>query len=190
MAGTIATRRRKADARAYRFFNADDELILKIAKRKNKKFRGLYDTDLLLSESTENGRPVFWYPSNSEADAALFFELAYWTNGNAEQMRRMAFSSKRLRGKWKDGRGAVTWLDNEISNALAKVDKGFEDAGVIRYLDQRGAVVVDRVVKELLNQHRFLTFDDTEEIYHHDGQIYQENGAAVIKQEVQRLLKA
>lgn len=168
---------------------SDDKLMLKVAKRKNKKFRELYDTDLLLSQSIENGRPVFCYQSNSEADAALVFELAYWTNGNAEQMRRIAFSSKRLRGKWKDGRGAVTWLDNEISNALTTVDEGFEDASVIRYLDRRGAVVVDRVVKELLTQHRFLTFDDTEEIYHHDGKVYQANGEAVIKQEVQRLLK-
>ena len=168
---------------------SDDKLILKIARRKNKKFRELYDTDLLVSQSTVNGRPIFWYASNSEADAALFFELAYWTNGNAEQMRRMAFSSKRLRGKWKDGRGAVTWLDNEISNALATVDEGFEDADVIKYLDLRGGSAVDRVVKELLAQRRFLTFDDTEEIYQHNGQIYQQNGEALRKQEVQRLLK-
>jgi hypothetical protein len=167
-----------------------DDTLLKIAKRTNGKFQELYDTEVLISERTDNtGKPVFSYQSSSEADAGLIFELAFWTNGDAERVRRLALNSKRLRGKWNDKRGISTWLDNEINNALDVVKEGFEDADVIAYLDRTGRVNVDRAVKELLAQHHFLTFDDTEEIYQLRGGVHEENGEAFIKQEVQRLLK-
>ncbi|MEF3073944.1 hypothetical protein V2P20_02790 [Methylobacter sp. Wu1] len=71
------------------------------------------------------------FPGDSEADAAYFFDLAYWFGRNCDVIEAVALSSDRARDKWE---GQVysngdTWLRREIKAAVARqtkvYDKGF-----------------------------------------------------------------
>jgi P4 family phage/plasmid primase-like protien len=166
-----------------------DSRLLKIARR-DSKFAFLFDTSDLSGKVQHKGKEAkVDYASASEADYALVNKLAYYTNGDFERMLRLARASKRLREKWQSGRGGVTWIEREISTAIANMTDGFEDADVLEYLDKKGRVSPDKVAKDILNAYHFLTFEDTEEIFVYDGQAYKENGKAFLKKEIQDRLK-
>lgn len=54
----------------------------------------------------------------SRADQALINHLAYWTNGNAEQMDRLFRQSGLIRDKWNERHGADTYGNMTINKAL------------------------------------------------------------------------
>lgn len=54
----------------------------------------------------------------SEADFALAKELAYWTGKNHERIRALMRRSAMVRDKWDTRRGAKTYLDETIINAV------------------------------------------------------------------------
>jgi len=77
--------------------------------------------------TSNNGDKLFaqykgtWaHPSGdlSVRDWSFLQSLVYWTNGNAEQIKRMALQSGLKRSKWFENRGDATWLDYEIQAAV------------------------------------------------------------------------
>ena len=54
----------------------------------------------------------------SRADIALMNHLAYWTNGNREQMDSVFRSSGLMRDKWNEQRGISTYGQMTIDKAL------------------------------------------------------------------------
>ncbi len=69
----------------------DEELLEKAFNSKvGDKFKRLWEGD------TSD------YPSHSEADLALLSYLAYWTNGDRNQMKRLFERSELVRDKWRD----------------------------------------------------------------------------------------
>jgi primase-polymerase (primpol)-like protein len=70
------------------------------------------DFDTLYAGGTTNGGDT------SRDDAAFFCHLAFLTNEDPTQMERIARSSDRVRPKWDSPRGASTWVEREIKNAI------------------------------------------------------------------------
>lgn len=86
------------------------------------------DNELLKKAFNSKGGAAIWalYGGNisayggdqSAADQALINHLAYWTNGNAEQMDRLFRKSDLMRDKWDERRGADTYGQMTINKAL------------------------------------------------------------------------
>ncbi|RKY63404.1 MAG: hypothetical protein DRQ02_12655 [Candidatus Latescibacterota bacterium] len=52
-----------------------------------------------------------------------------------------------------------------------------------------GKFIPKKLAEEIQQQHHFITFEDTGEIYHYDGGIYHNNGEAVIRSICERILR-
>ena len=183
-----------------------DKLLLLMA-RKESKFKQLFNTDhttIKYKDKEAGETKTKIYTSPSEADAALFCKMAYWTNGDPVRALRIVLTSERLRGKWDSGRGSDSWVEQEIARACELLEDGFLDADVIDYLEMgsRGLVVSpDLVAKKILKDFRFLTPKDTREIHvfdewiyeSDDGKrrigIYKDHGVVLIDAEARKLLK-
>lgn len=183
-----------------------DKLLLTVAK-KDKKFKQLFYTRALTisykDEETGEAKDKR-YASESEADAALFCKMVYWSNRDPVRALRIVLTSKRLRGKWESGRGGISWVEQEIAKAVERSDDGFQDADVIDFLEMgsRGLMVSpDLVAREILREHYFKTPSDTKQIHFFDeyvwegdGErrrigIYNEHGDVFIDSETRKLLK-
>lgn len=162
----------------------DEELLEQAASAKNgAKFCKLY-----------YNRAVGDYPSDSEADLALCAQLAYWTNGDREQMDRLFRVSARYRPKWDERHGARTYGQMTITKVCEGRGDVFRQAAADetaceQYFDGN-RFVVKRVADDIMSRHHFFTFADTEEIYVHDASegIYSQGGEQIIRDETQRLL--
>jgi hypothetical protein len=98
----------------------DDPLILdKAQKAKNgAKFTRLWAGD--------------WtgYASQSEADLALCIQLVFWTQ-DASQLDRLFRQSGLLRAKWDEKRGAQTYGERTIAEALARQMEHYRPAAAL-----------------------------------------------------------
>jgi RecA-family ATPase len=65
------------------------------------------------------------YGSQSSADAAILWKLAYWTDCNDSQMERLVRGSGLAREKWDSRRGGSTWLADEIAKAIENTLEGY-----------------------------------------------------------------
>lgn len=65
------------------------------------------------------------YSSRSEADSALCFMLAFWTNRDPARVDFLFRQSGLMRPKWDEQRGAQTYGELTIRHACAVVDDGF-----------------------------------------------------------------
>ena len=87
---------------------SDAEVLEKALSSKNGfLFADLYE-----------GRWQERYPSQSEAESALCFILAFWTGRNAEQIDRIFRDSALFREKWDERHGAGTYGDLTIRKAI------------------------------------------------------------------------
>ncbi len=86
----------------------DDELIALASRAKN----GAKFTALWMGSTTG-------YPSQSEADAALCSLLAFYTGPDAARIDRLFQQSRLMRPKWEERRGAETYGEMTITQALA-----------------------------------------------------------------------
>ena len=87
---------------------SDDKVISKATSAKNgEKFVRLWNGD------------ITGYRSRSEADAALIAALAFWCNGDKAQIDRLFRQSGLMRAKWDTLRGADTYGNITIFNALS-----------------------------------------------------------------------
>lgn len=87
---------------------SDAEVLEKALSAKNGfLFADLYE-----------GRWQERYPSQSEAESALCFILAFWTGRNAEQIDRIFRDSALFREKWDERHGAGTYGDLTIRKAI------------------------------------------------------------------------
>lgn len=66
------------------------------------------------------------YPSHSEADAALVSMLAFYCNGNSEQIDRLFRQSGLYRDKWDEQHGADTYGNMTIKNAVSKMQNFYQ----------------------------------------------------------------
>jgi putative DNA primase/helicase len=97
---------------------SDEELIKSASAAKNgEKFSTLY-------AGTVNG-----YATESEADAALFMMLAYWTRGDAERMEKLFRASGLMRPKFDRRQSGSSWGRIQINGAIAKT-KNFYDPDI------------------------------------------------------------
>jgi P4 family phage/plasmid primase-like protien len=174
-----------------------DERLKKILL-KDGKMRELYKSKSLTItwfDKEQKTQVSYVYASDSEADKALVAKLAWWTNGDPERTRRLAFDSDRARLKWHDLREGHAWIDREIEDSCETVQGGYQDADIIDFLDENGKVRVDLLVHDILERERFLTFisenprSDRFDMNHYDGQIFRPAGRSFIEQEVERLAK-
>jgi putative DNA primase/helicase len=86
---------------------SDDSVLAVASTAKNKeKFNKLW------SGSTEG------YASNSEADLALCTILAFYANGNANQVDRLFRKSNLMRAKWNEKHGTDTYGNITIAKAV------------------------------------------------------------------------
>ena len=72
-----------------------------------------------------NGRAT-GYDSHSEADLALCGLLAFWTGGDRQQMDRLFRDSGLYRDKWDEDRGAKTYGDLTLDEALTGRSEFYE----------------------------------------------------------------
>lgn len=73
-----------------------------------------------------NGKWEKEYPSQSEADSAFCWMLAFWTKKNAEQMDRLFRASGLYREKWDEHRGEKTYGQITIEKAIAGQPEVYE----------------------------------------------------------------
>lgn len=85
-----------------------DERVIEVAMNavNSAKFTKLWNGD------------ITGYPSNSEADSALCSMLAFYCNGNKEQIGRLFRQSGLYRPKWDEQHGADTYGNMTIMNVL------------------------------------------------------------------------
>lgn len=103
----------------------DNELIEKASSAKNGEyFRRLYAGDLNYFAAVTTGKDT----SHSAADAAFCSLLAFWTNGDADQMDRIFRSSGLMRPKWDAPNGVSTYGKLTIDFALAHSTGGYDPA--------------------------------------------------------------
>lgn len=85
----------------------DKELVTRIFASKNgEAFKKLWEGDFCN------------YPSHSEADSALCYHLAFWTNKNRTQIDRLFRQSKLFREKWDEKHGESTYGQMTIQKAI------------------------------------------------------------------------
>lgn len=95
---------------------SDSEVLEKLfGEREGPKWREVYNGDW---------RPH--YDSQSSADAAMLYKLAYRTNRDPLQMERIMRSSGLAREKWDERRGGSTWLADEITKAIENTPGGYD----------------------------------------------------------------
>lgn len=91
---------------------SDDEMITKIRNSKSgPKFHSLYD----------QGDMSAYDDNHSRADQALLSILAFWTNGNVEQMKRIFLSSRLGEDISRKTHHESDYLNRSIKKALATV---------------------------------------------------------------------
>ncbi len=117
----------------------DEELLKKARsnKRTGAEFKNLYDFG-----STAG------YPSPSEADAALFKMLAFWTGGDLEQMERLARRSALMRPKWDERRAGGSYLRYSLQRILDRSTKRY-DRGTGEALKERVRSIAASFQKEV-----------------------------------------
>ena len=82
-------------------------LVKAMASKQGEKFRKLWNGD------------ISGYPSNSEADLGFISILAFYCNGNREQIDRLYRQSALARSKWDEVHGNKTYGDMTIDAALS-----------------------------------------------------------------------
>lgn len=88
---------------------SDEELLNRALNADNgEKFRRLFDR----GDTSD-------YPSQSEADLALCGLLAFWTGGDRTRMDQLFRRSGLYRDKWDEDRGAKTYGERTIDEALS-----------------------------------------------------------------------
>lgn len=117
------------------FDEEDDRTVL------DKAFSGKFgDRTRRLYDGDWNG-----YSSQSNADQALVNDLCYWCNGRVDQIDRIFRTSGLMRKKWDEKRGAKTYGQKTIDNALqnftpyvpaVKGDKGLTVEDVNKAIDK------------------------------------------------------
>ena len=90
--------------------STDEEVLRKAVSAANSdKFRDLW---------CGQWQSYAEYPSQSEADLALCRMLAYWTDGNKQQVDRLFRQSGLMRPKWDEPRGLGTYGERTLCCAL------------------------------------------------------------------------
>jgi hypothetical protein len=89
------------------------------------------NNDKLLS--LVNGHWADRYPSQSEADMALCYMLAFWTQ-DATQLDRLFRGTKLMRPKWDEKRGALTYGEMTVKEALARVTEHYTASAAAGYI--------------------------------------------------------
>lgn len=86
----------------------DDGVLAKVmASKQGEKFRKMWKGD------------ISDYPSNSEADLGFISILAFYCNGNREQVGRLYRQSAHARSKWDEVHGKKIYGDMTIDAALS-----------------------------------------------------------------------
>jgi putative DNA primase/helicase len=95
---------------------SDSEVIEKASKsRSGSEFSMLYHGDM-----------TGYNNDHSSADMALCSRLAFWTNGNKEQIDRLFRASALMRPKWDEKRGKDTYGNITIENAIKHTQSGYQ----------------------------------------------------------------
>lgn len=90
----------------------DDGVLAKaMSSKQGEKFRMLWNGD------------IFDYPSNSEADLGFISILAFYCNGNREQVDKLYRQSALARSKWDEVHGNKTYGEMTIDAALSGMTK-------------------------------------------------------------------
>ena len=90
---------------------ADDEIWQRLFHSQNGDFfRALYAGDISVC-----------YDDHSRAVILLANQLALLTDGDASRIKRLLYQTGLVRAKWEEKRGAVTWIDYQIQDAIRYV---------------------------------------------------------------------
>ena len=94
----------------------DDAALLEVAfsAKNGDKVRSLYYGDISA------------HPSQSEADQALCFHLAFYAAGDVARVDRMFRASDLFRAKWDEQRGAQTYGQNTIGSAVERTTEFYQ----------------------------------------------------------------
>jgi len=111
-----------------RVFNEEEKQVKSSPVTRHQENSGVLDDDNLINKASQalNGEKfrALWsgdwhsYDSESEATLALCNLLAFWTEGDPQQMDRMFRRSGLMRPKWDEPRGRETWGKQQIKVAL------------------------------------------------------------------------
>lgn len=116
----------------------DSEVLDKACRSKNgSAFSALYNGDM---SSYGN--------DHSMADMALCSQLAFWCNGDAEQIDRIFRSSALMREKWDSMRGSMTYGRQTIGKAVSQMTDGYVKPEERPEVDHRGILFNGGAPKE------------------------------------------
>ena len=148
----------------------DNDVQQKCRKGRDKvKFEGLYNGDW----------NKLGYGSQSEADEALLYQFAQHTQ-NIEQIVRLFSGSKLFDEKCHRS----DYLRNSAVKAIGKVNENpFKKYFVGKYF------VIKSLADDLMSEYRFVTMQDTKEIFIYENGVYQPNGRDRILQLAQLKLQ-
>lgn len=108
---------------------SDEELIQKaISSATGDKFYAYYNEGKYEKDAANRKDN-----SHSADDFAFCLMLAYWTNGDAEQMDRIFRNSALMREKWDTRRGNQTYGEQVIERAIAQTPQGYIKEGAIDF---------------------------------------------------------
>ncbi|MBX3305645.1 MAG: hypothetical protein KF751_06260 [Nitrospira sp.] len=121
------------DARPPQPITADDDtqLVRMFESTHGEKIKKLWD-----------GEWAGDYPSQSEADSALCFRLAYWFGRDPERMDRLFRRSQLMRDKWDSSRGDSTYGKDCIAHACEMTTETHQEAPtIVQEMNAQYAVV-------------------------------------------------
>jgi putative DNA primase/helicase len=148
----------------------DNDVQQKCRKSRDKvKFEGLYNGDW----------NKLGYGTQSEADEALLYQFAQHTQ-NVEQIVRL-FSGSKL---YDEKCHRSDYLRNSTIKAIGKVNENpFK-----KYFVEK-TFVIKSLADDLMSEYRFVTMQDTKEIFIYENGVYQPNGRDRILQLAQLKLQ-
>ncbi|MFD2446691.1 phage/plasmid primase, P4 family [Bacillus sp. CGMCC 1.16607] len=167
----------------------DDTVLNKMFNAKNgKKIADLF-----------NGSTSSSYSSDSEADLAMCNYLAYWTNGNAEQMDRLFRRSALYRAKWDKKNAGSTYGLNTIEKALSslKINKSISDSAptvkdttkkneaTTNYFEGK-TFIPSRLARDIMKNLKMI-FDGSQ-LYLYENGVYRGTGEMIVRQEAMKKL--
>lgn len=132
------------------------------------------------------------YPSQSEADLAFCKMLAYWTDGNREQMIRIFNQSGLSRAKWYGAGGGLS------DYAESTITKALESADPVLPVTQPKSATVSFNLTDLGNAERLASRHGSEIRYCHakkcwfvwDGQRWAEDRSNTIMQKAKQVVRS
>lgn len=131
------------------------------------KNNGLSDEEVIRkAEASRNGADFIklkrgdlsdYHDNKSVADLAFCSHLAFWCNGDKDQIDRIFRSSNLMREKWDEIHGKDTYGNMTINKALSSMREGYDGRSVIANLLNQHSITIGHKDSKELQKGNFMT---------------------------------